>query len=229
MWYKHYTCDDICNTFMQKNTIAVLEQCTLEAAWLSYFYKASFSCIKWLLKRACFYKKVFCGKRAVYGQWPDPQKHIPPPDNEICLSTSQPLQVLQSTIPVYNALVGRVASKGEATHMNKQTNNWQQTHTSLEPLQWSTNDTANNSVTIKQSLAWLVLLSHHDNCLNMKEQQKKQEGTRANLSDSSYKRIAVTFLYFGEDFTVTSFRLSERSQDTHYSTICWSVSIALKA
>lgn len=63
----------------------------------------------------------------------------------------------------------------------------------------------------------------------MKEQQKKQEETRENSSDSSYKRIAVTFLYFGEDFTVTSFSLSEHSQDTHYSTICWSVSIALKA
>lgn len=62
----------------------------------------------------------------------------------------------------------------------------------------------------------------------MKKQQKEQEETLEN-SDSSYERTAVTFLYVGKDFTVTSFRLSERSQDTHYSTSCWSASIALKA
>lgn len=103
----------------------------------------------------------------------------------------------------------------------------QKTNTSLEHLQWSTNDTG-NSVTIKQPLVTLQWeLPKYEK--KKKKEQKKEEETQENSSDSSYKRTAVTSLYFGEDFIVTSFRLSEHSQDTHYSTICWSVSIALKA
>lgn len=60
---------------------------------------------------------------------------------------------------------------------------------------------------------------YHAKCLNMKEQEKEQGQAQGNSSDSSSTRTEVTFLYFGEDFAVTSFRVSEGSRDPRYSTL----------